>query len=101
MKNDMAHISSILDTALKEFRVTSDTEMTRIWELWEDAVGEAIAQNAKPGAFKKDVLLVHVSSSVWMQQLRFLKQDLLSRINFALGQELVREIRFKIANLHT
>ncbi|MEA2061330.1 MAG: DUF721 domain-containing protein [Thermodesulfobacteriota bacterium] len=100
MKNNMTHISSVLDSALENFRVTSDTEMIRIWKLWDEAVGDTIARNAKPGAFKKDILLVHVSSSVWMQQLRFLKQDLISRINFALGQELVREIRFKIANLH-
>jgi len=97
----MKHIGTIIDNALKEFRVASDSEMTRIWDLWDDAVGDTIAQNAKPGAFKKDVLLVHVSNSTWMHHLRFLKQQMMDDINRALGQNLVKEIKFKIASLHS
>ncbi|MEA1969790.1 MAG: DUF721 domain-containing protein [Thermodesulfobacteriota bacterium] len=97
----MTHIGTILDNALDNFRACSDTEMTRIWEIWKDAVGDTIAQNAQPGAFKKNTLIVHVSSSVWMHHFKFLKQDMLNNINQALNHELVKDIRFKIANLHS
>lgn len=100
MKTNLTHISTILSKALDNFRPSSDTEMTQIWDLWDQSVGEGVAQNAKPGSFRDGTLIVHVSSSVWLQQLRFLKQDLTANINLALGRPLVKELRFKIAALH-
>ncbi|MCP4115507.1 MAG: DUF721 domain-containing protein [Desulfobacteraceae bacterium] len=99
-KKNLTHIGSILDKALDNFRPSSDTEMTQIWSLWDQAVGDGIAQNAKPAAFKDGTLIVHVSSSVWLQQLRFIQQDLHTNLNLALGRPLVKELRFKIAALH-
>ncbi len=97
----MTHISAVLENTLHAFRPASDTEMTKIWEIWNQAVGEAISLNAKPGAFRDGVLIVHVSSSVWMHQLRFQKQEIITRVNLLSGKPLVKELRFKIAALHT
>ncbi|MFO7752132.1 MAG: DUF721 domain-containing protein [Desulfobacteraceae bacterium] len=99
-KTDLVHIGSILEKALSEYRPAGDMEMTGIWEHWDEAVGPAVSGNAKPGAFNKGTLIVNVSSSVWMQQLRFLEKDIRSKLNRLLGKELVKSIRFKIAKLH-
>lgn len=90
----------ILEQALAEFRPSKDMAMTRIWEVWDEAVGDPIARNAKPGAFKDGMLIVHVSSSVWMQQLRFCKQTMLASLNQMLGNDIVNDLMFKIATLH-
>jgi predicted nucleic acid-binding Zn ribbon protein len=71
-------------------------EMLKIFDLWVDAVGENISMNAKPAAFKGDLLLVHVSSSAWMHHLYFQKQELIEKINATLGHDRVRELKFKI-----
>jgi len=42
------------------------------------------------------MLYVTVSSSPWLQQLRFLEKDLIGKINLALGEEFVDEIKFKV-----
>ena len=94
------HISDILEKALENFRPSADMEMTRLWDLWDTALGPVIAGNVKPGTFKDGILVVNVSSSVWMQQLRFDKPSIIARLNSALGKDLVRDIRFKIASLH-
>lgn len=99
-KAKLTHIGTILDQALNEYRPSADTGMTAIWELWNDVAGAALAQNAKPGSFNNGILIVHVSSSVWMHQLKFLKKELMTTLNHALGAPLVREMRFKIAALH-
>ena len=75
-------------------------EMTKIWDHWTKAVGEEIAKNAKPALFKDGTLIVNVSSSVWIQHLRFLENDMISNINQLVEKELVKKIRFKIAKLH-
>ncbi len=66
----------------------------------ENALGKTIAENAKPGSFKDGTLLVHVSSSVWIHQLSFLKQDMQDKLNHVLGKELVKDIKFKIASFN-
>ena len=100
MKSELTHIGSILNCALNNFRPSADTGMTAIWELWDSVAGEALSKNAKPGTFNNGLLIVHVSSSVWMHQLRFLKTSLMANLNHALGSPLIKEMRFKIAALH-
>ena len=100
MKGKLIHISDIINRLLENIRPNSDTGMTKIWELWQTSVGEAIAKEAKPGAFKDGILIVHVSSSVWMQQLNFLKRDIITKLNVVLKCEMVREIKFKIGKVH-
>ena len=93
------HIGSVIDGVLKNYRSKPDFELTAIWRLWDEAVGETIAQNARPAAFKGKLLIVHVISSTWIHQLQFLKNDLMAKINAALGKPLIQEIKFKIGPL--
>ncbi len=90
------HISDIVHSVLRSCRKDSDDEMTRIWELWDAAVGKAIAENTRPDAFKGGMLLVNVSSSPWVHQLQFLKQEMMDKINQAFEKEMVREMRFRV-----
>ena len=93
------HIGSVIDGVLKNYRSKPAFELTKVWRLWEDAVGETIAKNARPAAFKGKLLIVHVISSTWLHQLQFLKNDLMAKINAALGKPLIQEIKFKIGPL--
>lgn len=92
-------VGDILQKSLKAYRKKKDLGMIKIWDLWEDAVGKEIAENAKPAAFKGDVLLVHVNSSPWMHHLQFLKKDIIDKINSKMGKDMVGELKFKIENL--
>lgn len=94
-----AHISGILADLLNQHRRQSGREMNRILELWEDIVGAAIAKNAQPVAYQKRLLFVNVTSSVWIQQLQFLKGDILSRITEVSGEGMVDDIKFRIGSL--
>ena len=92
-------IGNLVDAFMKTCRQSPDTRLTRIWQVWDHAVGGTIAENAQPEAFKGSLLIVSVSSSPWLQQLRFLKTDLINNINTALGGDMVSDIRFKIGSL--
>ena len=95
-KKDFVHIGSIIADVLKQYRRESDREFIQVWHVWDKVVGETIATNAQPAAFKDDLLLVHVTSSAWIHQLQFLKADLISNLNAALDKPVVAEIKFKI-----
>ena len=95
----LIHISDILNTALGKYRPASDTQMTRIWDIWDNAVGKPIAMNAKPDSFKDGILVVNVSSSSWIHQLKFLEKEMMLNINKHLDQPLIKQIRFKIGKI--
>ena len=89
-------IGHILPRVFQSCRGHSDQALLRVWDLWDAAVGGVIAADAQPEAFKGKILIVRVSSSTWIHHLQFLKKDIIVKINHALGQDLVEEIKFKI-----
>jgi len=98
-RKEFVHIGSVVNKVFQTARSDADADMIQVWNVWKGVVGSAVAENARPAAFKGNLLLVHVNSSPWLQQLQFLKADIVARLNQALQQELVKEIKFKIGPL--
>lgn len=94
---EFVHVGQLLKTVLRNCR-PADMQLAGVWKIWDQAVGPAIAENARPLAFKQKLLLVQVSSPIWIQQLRFLKTDLIARLNQALGEACIEDIKFKVGN---
>ena len=92
-------IGEVLDGIIDRCRSGSQGGITRLIRVWDKVIGPPIADNARPFAIKGALLLVHVSSSAWMHQLRFLKDDLLNKLNGGLGDQPIEEIKFKIGPL--
>ncbi len=95
-KDDFEPIANVLSGLLNKFRMELGFESANISGIWKNIVGEAVCKNARPAGFKGQILLVYVSSSVWIQELQYYKKDIISRINSELGKELVSDIKFKI-----
>ena len=98
-KAKFVHIGSIIHDVLKTYRRESDGEMIQVWHVWDNIVGDAISKNAKPAAFKGRILLVHVTSSTWVHQLQFLKEEMIVKLNEALGKSVIDDLKFKIGPL--
>jgi predicted nucleic acid-binding Zn ribbon protein len=92
-------IGRILPDVLRTCRRGEASDMDTVVDIWSAAVGTAIAENTRPTAFKGRLLLVHVSSSVWLHQLQFVKQDLIDKVNAVGGRRLVEGMTFKIGPL--
>ncbi len=95
-KAKFVHIGSVIDDVLKTYRREPDGELIQVWHVWDSIVGDVIANNAKPGAFKGRILLVYVTSSTWVHQLQFLKKEMIAKLNEALGKSLIDDLKFKI-----
>ena len=98
-KAKFEHIGNILGDVLKTYRRESDGELMQVWDVWDDIVGDVIAQNARPAAFKGKILIVHVSSSTWVHQLQFLKKEMIAKVNKSFGKALIDDLKFKIGKL--
>jgi predicted nucleic acid-binding Zn ribbon protein len=69
------------------------TTLARVQEVWPAATGAAIAAAAHPTAERDGVLTVLCEAAVWAHELTMMQDDLVPRINAALGAETIRELR--------
>jgi predicted nucleic acid-binding Zn ribbon protein len=92
-------VANIIAAVLRNCHGGGGQSARTVWTFWDRIVGEHLACNAQPAAFKQRTLIVHVTSSVWLQELHFQKKDLIQRLNQAAGDRVVDDIRFKIGPL--
>ena len=78
-----------------------DTKMRgyAVWGVWDQAVGETVAQQAQPAFVRGGILFVKCSSSAWMQQLQFMKVTIRDELNRLLGREVIKDIRYQIGTI--
>ncbi len=93
------HIGEVLEQTLKNCRRETNETLAVLGACWPEVVGEILGSNTCPAAMKGKQLLVHVSSSVWLQEMRYLKDDIIEAANRVLGQSLVKDIRFKVGRV--
>ena len=67
--------------------------------VWADIVGEKIASATEARDIRDGVLRVACRSSVWANELMMLKPQLLKRLSEAVGQAVVKDIRFSAERL--
>ncbi len=73
------------------------TTLARVQACWPAAVGETIAAAAQPTAERAGVLTVSCDAAVWAAELQLMGPELASRLNAALGEPLVAEVRCRTA----
>jgi hypothetical protein len=89
-------ISGVLRELTGGLRFGDMLEQARVYRIWRESVGDAVARNTCPATIRGSVLHVNVSSSVWVQQLRFLGDMLLEKINAGLTGFKLTDIRFRV-----
>jgi predicted nucleic acid-binding Zn ribbon protein len=85
----------MLSTALGDLaaKLAPATTLARVQEIWEPAVGPAIAATVRPTAERDGVLSVSCSAAVWAQELDLMAVEVIPRLNDALGAPAIRELR--------
>ncbi len=95
-RSKLTTLDSVLKDIAHDLKFEDRMEQILLYRLWQDAVGEGVARNASPALVRGGVLHVNVTSSVWVQQLHFLRDMLLEKINAGLSGTKIHDIRFKI-----
>jgi predicted nucleic acid-binding Zn ribbon protein len=69
-------------------------ELVRLIRLWPEMVGEAIARRTEVSSLKFHTAVIRVSTAMWIQELNLMRPQILARVNAAMGNDAVRDIRF-------
>jgi hypothetical protein len=87
-------VRSVVGDVLKRIDPEHRLKAFEVWTFWNDAVGERLARRAQPSGYRNGVLFVTVGAHSWLQELQFVKDALLDRLNARLGEEMIRDIYF-------
>ena len=90
------HIGRTLKRVMQQVDPKPDPAIAQLQQLWPEIVGDEAADNSRPASVLNGVLTVFVSSSVWIQQLRFLMKPMMAAINAKQVVSMVTKIRFKV-----
>ncbi len=89
-------IGSILSGIAHRFGLEAKMLECRLRRQWPEIVGAQIAAHTRPDQIRFKKLYLSVHNSVWLQQLTFLKPQLLQKVNEVAGQPVVTEIVMRI-----
>src|SRR4030043_899202 len=92
------HISEILLSLLKKRGMASKIEENALLQLWPKVVGPQIIMHTKADAVRNGILFVKTISSVWVQQLHFMKEEIRQKLNQLAGKDVVKDIRFLVGH---
>ncbi len=82
--------------ALQKLGLEAGVRQHEVWQLWAAVVGPQIAQHAQPHSFSRGRLIVHVTDSVWLHQLRMMRHHLLAALNAKLHPLEIKELLLRV-----
>lgn len=71
------------------------TPLAAVQGVWEDVVGERMADAADPVSERDGEVLVVCTDTVWAQELDLMQEQLLARLRERLGEAAPRSLRFR------
>lgn len=98
-KDTMTPLKDILNGLLSGADLPFNPADAEIWEIWEEVVGQTIAEHARPSNVMKKKLRVHVSEPIWLQELEFVAETIKEKLNKKLGRNAVEKIIFRLGSL--
>jgi hypothetical protein len=92
-------LGEILHKILKQRNIPHTSTDRHLVDLWRKAVGPQIAAQTHPDTLKRGSLFIRVSAPVWLHQLQFMKEEIISKMNELPVREEVRHLFLTIGEL--
>ncbi len=92
-------VGSFVESLLRRANRGRNWRPYLIWTCWDEVVGANIARRAQPERFADGVLVVHVESHSWLQELQMMRPQIIEHLNARLGEPVVRDIAFVAGRL--
>ncbi len=87
-------LKKVVQRVLREYNFTEDIDAYRVFSLWKDIVGEKMADHTKPVRINERVLYVEVDDPLWLTQLKYMKVDILNKIDMRIKKGVFKDVRF-------
>ncbi len=98
-KKKLTQLSEIIESRYMGKVLSGLVSEYKLMKNWQSIIGSHLSLQTNPGRIKRGVLHIKVSNSVVLNELYFLKKELLLKVNSELGRGIVKDIKFEISNL--
>ncbi|MBI4211536.1 MAG: DUF721 domain-containing protein [Deltaproteobacteria bacterium] len=92
-------MAKILSSTIKQHGWTEPMEQHRLWSKWTKIVGDAVAAHTSPGKWNRGDVVIYVENASWLQELQYMKVEVLSRIRREFPTHGVRTVRFEVGKV--
>ncbi|MCX7981974.1 MAG: DUF721 domain-containing protein [Syntrophales bacterium] len=92
-------VGDVIEAVLKKRKLPFVRKDRSLQLIWSRVVGETISSNTFPERVDRGVLTVRVASSAWLQELRFLKEEIILRFNEVSQIAPIENIRFLLGEI--
>lgn len=94
-KSNERPLKQVIESMLDAYKLKTGINEVRIINEWENAVGKLISQKTDKIFVKRRKLYVYLSSSVIKNELAYAREEIVSRLNAAIGENVIDELIVK------
>jgi hypothetical protein len=91
-----ASLGAVLEEAIEGLGLGEMVSKGAAMLLWPEVVGETVARVTHPETVRGHTLVVNVADNAWLQQLRYMEEDMVERLNGAIGKPVIEGLYFKL-----
>jgi hypothetical protein len=89
--------ATVLPKLMKDLRMDDRRAEAELVKVWNSLLDPNITAHAQPHNLHKGTLFVNVDSSVWLTEIvRYRRKEILDRLQYGYGKNLIRKISFRI-----
>ncbi|HEX6559053.1 MAG TPA: DUF721 domain-containing protein, partial [Longimicrobiales bacterium] len=92
-----SQVREALEKYLAKSGLGEHLEAASVVPEWAERVGPAIAAVTEPLRVSKGTLVVGVRSSAWLNELKMMEREIISRLNAGKPRRVVDKIRFQMS----
>ncbi len=96
----MRKAKDVLNSAIENHEILSAARAQAILRRWPEVVGTMLAEKSHPDRYGRGTVWVAVQGSAWAQELRMMKETILTRLGDLSGEpSLFKDVRFGVRPL--
>jgi hypothetical protein len=88
---------SLLIPLIKELGIEDSVRLAEIKNNWHNIFNKPLSYHMSPSMLSKGEILLNVDSPVWLQELKFYKEDIIKKM----GSYGVKAVRFRLGRVST
>ncbi len=91
--NEVNSIEDLMKILIKEYRLTKGLRQVDVEKIWANQMGKGVKNYTSKVVLNKGTLTVYLTSSVLREELSFGKDKIITMLNEALGETVIKQIR--------
>jgi len=94
-RENIQSLGDALNMLMQSLGIEKQVEQYKIFDIWNEVVGQQVAKVAQPERLQNGVLIVTVNNAPWRAELTFRKKEILEKIHEKTNSQSIVDIKFR------